>query len=505
MLMSPRSSRRLTIFAACAAALLTTPSRATAAEPPWIEMTSAHFRVVSNAGERSTRTLTWQFEQIRSVVATVWPWAHLELGTPITVIVLRDESSLRALAPQFWERKNDVRPASVWASAADQHYIAIRADLRSDDRDTLNPYINAYHAYVGLVLQSAVEPKLPLWFVTGLAGVLSNTIVRDTFILVGAPIPWHLRRLNSRSRLPLNSLMAVTQKSPEYTDADRLEGFEAESWAFVHYLLFGDEAAHRKQVDQYAELIHRGTDAAVAFKEAFGRIEDLDAPFKAHTSKPLIPFGKAAVDISVKRESFQFRTMPTAEAAALRAGFQVAANRPVEARAQIDQARTADPNDPGSYVSEAVLLDGEGKRDDARAAYAKAVERGTGSYYAYFRLAALEWRADADHDTLLLLDKHLTRAVELNDRFAAGHAYLAEVKATLDPKSDAAVAAARRAIALEPAAPDHHLSAARVSWRRGEYGDAKREAQTALALARSDRDRDAAQQLLRAIDAAAKQ
>jgi hypothetical protein len=70
----------------------------------------------------------------------------------------------------------------VWASGADQHYIAIRADLRGDDRDTLNPYINAYHAYVASCCNRP-------W----------SRICR-----IGAPIPWHLRLLNSRPRLALS-------------------------------------------------------------------------------------------------------------------------------------------------------------------------------------------------------------------------------------------------------------------------------------------------------------
>jgi hypothetical protein len=510
MYMSPHSSRhvgptpRATLIALSAALVLAMAIDLTSAEPQWIEMKSAHFRVLSNAGEGSTRTLTWQFEQIRSVIANVWPWARVDPSTPIAVIAVRDEHSLRALAPQFWEGKADVRPASIWASGADQHYIAIRADLRADDRSTLNPYITAYHSYVGLVLQSAVEPNLPLWLVHGLAGVLSNTIVRDNFILVGPPIPWHLERLNTLPRLPLADLLAVTHTSREYTDADRLNRFEAQSWAFVHYLMFGDEGVHRKQVDQFVDLIHRGTAPTVAFKEAFGSIQEYENALNSHIHKTLFPYVKAALDVSVKREAFEYRPMAVAETAAARAAFHVAADRPVDARTGIAQARKADANDPVSYVSEGLLLDREGKTDEAKAAYANAVERGTRNYYAYYRLAQLEWQADPDRDTLLKLEKHLTRAVELNDRLAGGHAYLADVKATLDPKSDAAVASARRAIALEPAEPEHHLSAARVSWRRGDFDDARREAQKALSLARSDRERDAAQRMLTAIDGAAK-
>jgi Flp pilus assembly protein TadD len=72
--------------------------------------------------------------------------------------------------------------------------------------------------------------------------------------------------------------------------------------------------------------------------------------------------------------------------------------------------------------------------------------------------------------------------VELNDRLAAAYAYLAEVRAALDSKSGSALPRARRAIALEPAEPGHHLAAARVLWRKGNYDEAHRSADGALAL-----------------------
>ena len=83
-----------------------------AAADEWIEVKSAHFTVVSNASERSTRKLVWQLEQVRSATAALWSWAKAELNKPLGVIVLKDENSMRALAPQYWEERRSVRPAS---------------------------------------------------------------------------------------------------------------------------------------------------------------------------------------------------------------------------------------------------------------------------------------------------------------------------------------------------------------------------------------------------------
>ena len=37
-----------------------------------------------------------------------------------------------------------MRPASVWVTGPDAHYMALRADVEVEDRGTINPYITAY-------------------------------------------------------------------------------------------------------------------------------------------------------------------------------------------------------------------------------------------------------------------------------------------------------------------------------------------------------------------------
>jgi tetratricopeptide (TPR) repeat protein len=507
MIVSPRGFRPSSqiswkLLVASALAVLSAFFSAEAADDAWVEMRSAHFRVISNASEGSTRTLTWQLEQIRNVIATLWPWARVDLTTPLGVIAVKDESSMRALAPAYWEEKGDVHPVSVWVTGADRPYLVIRADLRGDDRSTLNPHISAYYSYVSLVLQSSMARDLPLWLGRGLAGVLSNTVVRDSFILLGPPIPWHLQRLRSGSRLTLSALIAVTRSSPEYTQGDRLLAFDAQSWAFVHYLTFGQEGRERRRLDQLLALINQGTDPAIAVKEAVGPVEAFEGPLNVYVNQALFPYAKAPLDLSVKREAFNVRPLPPSESVAARAAFHVAMRRPVEARALVAAARKADPGAAASYAAEGLLLDAEGKEEEARTAYASAVERGSSDPHAYYRLASLESGPDPSRDTLLQVEKHLARAVELNDRLAAAYAYLAEVRVALDPKTDGALPLARRAIALEPAEPGHHLAAARVLWRKGNYDDAGKEAQTALSLSRTDQQRDRAQQVIKGLDAA---
>src|SRR5581483_8399981 len=142
----------------------------------------------------------WQLEQVRTAVEAFWNWARVDLDKPLLVIAVGDEAGMKTLAPQFWEQRNGVRPASVFVSGLDRHYVALRADAKVPDTVGINPYVVAYWSYVNLIITTAIKRDMPLWLSRGLASVMSNTIVREARLDVGQPIPWHLQRLNTGSR-----------------------------------------------------------------------------------------------------------------------------------------------------------------------------------------------------------------------------------------------------------------------------------------------------------------
>jgi tetratricopeptide (TPR) repeat protein len=494
--MNPRNQRSLTI-AALGVALALHPRTSHADQ--WIEMRSAHFVVTSNASQSTTRTLVWQLEQVRSAIGGLFEWARVDLDRPVAVLAVKDEGSMKALAPRYWETRGGVRPVSVWVSAPDQHYLAIRADVRAEEgRGEANPHIHAYFSYISLILRQSINRDAPLWVTRGFAGVLSNTIVHDTNVQIGRPIQWHLSALGE-SRIPLPALMKVTVSSPEYTSGDKLGRFDAQSWALMHFLMFGDKGVRRPKLGQFMKLVASGVDVDVAMREAFGKISDLETDFVTYIGHNIFSFLQVEVDATVKRESFPNRPLSASESAARLALFHVAMNRPVEARTAITQARKPPASLPDTFLAEALLLDREGKTDEARVAYEGAVENGSRSAYAHYRLATLRWRPQPDRDTLAGIEKLLLNAVSLNNSHAPSSAFLGEVRSVLG--SGEALPFVRRAIALAPGEPGHRLTAARILLRQQAYVEALKEANAALALARTDEERRQAQTVIASIEA----
>jgi tetratricopeptide (TPR) repeat protein len=411
---------------------------------------------------------------------------------------------MRALAPEFWEQRGGIRPASVWITGADQHYLAIRGDLDVDSQGNVNPHISAYFSYISLVMSQSLSADIPLWLSRGLAGVLSNSLVRDDEIIVGAPIPWHLERLRDSPRLPFQQLLTITQASREFNRADGMQQFDAQAWGLVHFLIFADRGARAGGLNEFASLVSKGKDPVASFNEAFGAIQELELPFKMYLDQRAFLVSRYKVDVNVARERFPVRAMSPAESASVRALFHTAMNRPAEARTAIAAARKADAKEAGSFDAEGLLLDRENQADAARTALVQAVEAGSTNAYVHYRLASLTWRPDADRATLEKIEGLLAKAISLNPRYADAYSWLGEVRASLGVGEPLGLV--MRAAGLEPAEAVHRVRAAFVLAREGKLDEAEEAARVGLKLANSDgqrqRAQDALDRILRAKQAA---
>ena len=466
----------------------------------WFEIKSPHFTVWSSTDSRDVRTLVWQLEQIRSAMAAVWPWARVDLPRPFLVIAARDEREMRSLVPRYWEVRDGIRPVSVWGGASHSHYLVVRADIRGKDNATENPHQSAYFSYVSLVLQANFPRELPIWLGNGLAGVMSNTIVRDDYVLIGPPIPEHLRFLREPGSRSVAQLLKVTGDSPQYQQTEGRQRFDALSWAFVHFLMFGENGAHASKIGSLTALLRRGTDPDAAVAETLGPLQSYDTPFSRYIERNLFTYVKANIDADVARERFAATPIPEADASAGLAAFQIAMNRPTEASALLAQARKANPNAAGVSAVEGLQAERAGDTDTARTAYRTAVERDVTSGYVHYRYALMTWQSSPDEAALAQIEKSLARAVELNPTFAAAHAALGEVRGVLGRPMAQIMPVLARAIALEPGSPWHRISTARTLARLKQYDEARKTAQAALEMATTEQARAAAQAVLAQLD-----
>ena len=277
----------------------------------------------------------------------------------------------------------------------------------------------------------------------------------------------------------------MTSQSPELRNSDGQRYFDAQSWAFVHYLTFGDGGANAPRLNAFVAAIGQGQAPATAFASAIGNIDDYERAFGNYVNRSVYSAVRVKVDMGLDRERFPVKPMTPLESAVARARFHVAMRRTAEARALIDEAVKADPKAPDPSAVEALMLDAGGNVEGAKAAYARAVELGTANPYALYRSAILSWRG-ADAPPMEQIEKNLSKAIELNPSFAAAHAALAEARADLKQSQLTIVPHMQKAVSLEPSNPWHRLAAARVLRRLNAIEESRKAAESALKLADDD-------------------
>ncbi|MBX7186712.1 MAG: hypothetical protein K1Y01_16340 [Vicinamibacteria bacterium] len=469
---------------------------ASAAPAPWLEIKSQHFTVITNSSEKEGRRAAWQFEQIRQALRVIWPWAAIDGGKPIAIFAVRDEATLKSLGPQYWEGRR-YRPASFWVGGADRQYIALRTDISEPDDAGSNPYQAIYWNYVSLVFHRSMPAGVPAWYGRGVAEVLSNTIVREKEIHVGRLMNGNLQSVRETALIPMSEFLAADRNSRYLTSEVDAALFDAQAWAFVHYLMFGNQGEHSGRVSRFNQLLMQGATSEAAMKAAFG--PDMTPYFtgmREYVRKAIFQYARIPVALDLKPEGFASRPLPAAESALLRASLLVAMNRPVEARAMAAEALKAEPSTPGVFEIEGQLLDRERKAAEAREAFGKAIAQGSKRAQVYYRLAQLSWpEGGADDATNAKLAGLLEKAIELEPDFASALSFLADIRAD-QSRGVEAVGLAEKAMKLEPNVPYHRLALARALWNSDRQEDAVAAARSALAVADTPEERDSAQRFL---------
>lgn len=347
---------------------------ATAAAPTekdgtWIEVTSPTFVVLTNAGGSAARRTVSRFEKIRAAFAAVMPSARQSGDRELLVVAARNEKSLRSLVPEWWEKKDGLRPSTVRLTGRDHVLLLVRTDLREADDES---YHAAYWGYASHLIGLNV-PGLPLWASRGLADFYARTTVQEDRVLVGRAAASHVRTLRERGLMPVTALWAVNRQSPEYLNRHNLRRFDAQSWALVHYLMLGDKGAHRQKLASFLVLLGQGQEPADGAGEALGDPEGLDRALASYIHSKAFYMEAIGAEVDQKVQTSPERPLSSAEALTMRAVVHLAGERFPDAHACLDEALRLDPKLAWAHEVRAALAWAEDDPVVAREAVERAL------------------------------------------------------------------------------------------------------------------------------------
>jgi hypothetical protein len=263
---------------------------APAAEPiPWLEVHSAHFTVITDAGDKKGREVALRFEQMRAEFGVLLGKERLNQSIPLTVLAFRNDKSYYQVAPLL-----HIPPLAPGQPVTYQPIDAPGFFLAGEDQDFI--VLNLFeeeswravaHDFAEMLL-SYNYPPAQGWFDEGLAEYFSSIRVDNKHVELGGdpelraslkqdllgnqheaqPTKSLTELLGAQVWLPLPDLFALKHDTSSRNLGSHHTLYYAESWMVMHYLL------HEKKLPEtgmYFNLVlNQHVPVEEAIQKAFG-------------------------------------------------------------------------------------------------------------------------------------------------------------------------------------------------------------------------------------------
>ena len=251
---------------------------APAAEPPWLEIHSTHFTVITDAGEKKGREVALRFEQMRAVFAVLLTKDRLNQPIPLTILALKSDKSYFQAAPLRNGQPIDV--PGFFLPGEDQDFIVLNLFEEESWRAVAHDFAH--------MLLNYNYPPAQGWFDEGLAEYFSSVRVDNKQAEIGgdpelsptvtedllgnqhdAHPPKSLTELLGASVwLSIPDLFAMKHDTATYTEGTHHTLYYAESWIVMHYLL------HEKKLPQtgayFDAVLNQHVPVEDAIQKAYG-------------------------------------------------------------------------------------------------------------------------------------------------------------------------------------------------------------------------------------------
>jgi hypothetical protein len=245
--MARTRSISISLLPAVTLAVLLTTSAPAAEQSPWREIHSAHYTVITDAGDKKGIEVALRFEQMRSVFATLLMKERLNEPVPLTIVAFKSDKDYYQCAPLRQGQPIDV--PGFFLPGDDQNFIVL--NLFEDES-----WRAVAHDFAHLLINYNYPP-VPGWFDEGLAEYFSSIRLDDKKYEIGGDPELHsafredllqnqqevrnpqkslTELLSGEVWLALPDLLTMKHDTSTYTEGTHHTLFYAQSWMVMHYL-----------------------------------------------------------------------------------------------------------------------------------------------------------------------------------------------------------------------------------------------------------------------------
>ncbi len=245
------------------------------AAPQWRVLETPRFTVVSQISEKETRAWAEEFNQFIDAINRIIR-VNENLLPRLTVVIFANEKDFKPFLPAQPNGKKQ-KLAGFFSRHETWSIIGMRNfEENSATRETI------FHEGVHWML--SIHPRfIPLCIQEGLAEVFSTFKLVDSVALWGKPIGGYAALLKDQTRhmVSVDELLHTGTGSAAYNEEKRMGMFYAQSWLFVHYLLFGKHDGTRTALNDFLNAYAKAGTTEEAFNTGFGMsCREMDAKLK---------------------------------------------------------------------------------------------------------------------------------------------------------------------------------------------------------------------------------
>jgi tetratricopeptide (TPR) repeat protein len=347
----------------------------------WMSVQSEHFRMVGNVSEKTLQDVGYKLEQFRSAFSLLFPSLQLDDFQPVKVFVFNSHNSFRPYKP-LYEGKPRENIAGYFLTDETAKYIAFTTDGTGIDR-----YELIFHEYTHFIVEKNF-PNAPVWFNEGLAEFYSSfeTTNNGKKIRLGLPLSRHVQNLKNRYFLPFEMFLRVDHRSPYFNESNKSNIFYSQAWAFVHYLLIGNNGMRRAQFQLFFDKINAGEFLENAFKDAFQiDYKQMENELKNYVSQPSFFVIESTFNHKPNTATdFRVVTISEPEVEILLADIQAYVGRLEEAANKFQKIIFDNPNFSDGYLFLAKLRLYQERYDEAKLLVEKAVSLNSKNWLAQY-------------------------------------------------------------------------------------------------------------------------
>jgi tetratricopeptide (TPR) repeat protein len=231
-----------------------------AEQPPWREIHSPHYTVITDAEDKKGIEVALRFEQMRGVFATLLMKDRLNEPVPLTILAFKNDKSYYQSAPLRQGQPIDV--PGFFLPGEDQNFIVLNLAEEQSWRAVAHDFAHLLIDYN--------YPPVQAWFDEGLAEYFSSIRLEDKkYEIGGDPEQQSLTELlNSQPWLALPDLLSMKHDTSVYDEGTHRTMFYAQSWMVMHYLLHEQKLVQTGTYFDLVENQHMPVEPAI--QKAYG-------------------------------------------------------------------------------------------------------------------------------------------------------------------------------------------------------------------------------------------